>query len=232
MSQQTLFTYVLTCIIAAATPGPGTMSVVVYAATAGWRKTLPVIFGVQAGMLAMALLALSGVTAALLASPQWFAALQYFGAAYIAWLGVMSLLAARRAAYVESAVQDRGAWRNFRHGMTVTFAGPKTLLFFTSFFPLFIDHTQAVPPQMAVLLFILLFCTLAVHLVYCFCMNKISRIFRQYNRQFHFGVGMVFLLMAAYMAGIKYGTGGRNSDGLAVVGVGQGGEASGGLLGG
>lgn len=200
MENQTLLTYILTCIIAAGTPGPGTISVIVYSAMVGWRKTLPVIFGVQAGMFAMAVLALSGVSAALTASPKLFIALQYLGAGYIAYLGVMSLLASRQAEQFEATMRDKGNWQNFNHGMIVTFASPKTLLFFTSFFPLFMESDKAVFPQISWLLFILLFCTLMVHLVYCFFMQKMTDILKKYNQQFNFSVGVIFLFLALYMA--------------------------------
>ncbi|OOR98761.1 hypothetical protein B0187_07730 [Haemophilus paracuniculus] len=200
MENQTLLTYILTCVIAAGTPGPGTISVIVYSAMVGWRKTLPVIFGVQAGMFAMAVLALSGVSATLTTSPKLFIALQYLGAGYIAYLGVMSLLASRQSEQFEATMRDKGNWQNFNHGMIVTFASPKTLLFFTSFFPLFMDSEKAVLPQISWLLFILLFCTLMVHLIYCFFMNKMTDIFKKYNQQFNFSVGIIFLLLALYMA--------------------------------
>lgn len=137
MEQHNLWTYILTCLIAAGTPGPGTISVIVYGAMIGSRRTLAVIFGVQLGMFAMAVLALSGISAILTASSTLFIALQYLGAAYIAWLGVMSLYASRQKSDgFNPALSDKGNKRNFYHGAVVTFASPKTLLFFTSFFPL------------------------------------------------------------------------------------------------
>lgn len=163
MDQNNLFTYILTCIIAAGTPGPGTISVIIYGAMHSWKKTLPVIWGIQLGMFLMAVLALSGLSAVLTASPIIFMILQYLGAVYIAWLGVSSLLSYRKTASFNIAMQDRGILGNFYHGAIVTFASPKTLLFFTSFFPLFIQVEQAILPQISLLLFILLACTFIIH---------------------------------------------------------------------
>ncbi|TCT16649.1 threonine/homoserine/homoserine lactone efflux protein [Bibersteinia trehalosi] len=206
MEQQTLFTYILTCLVAAGTPGPGTLSVIVYGAMIGWKRTLPVIFGIQVGMFAMAILALSGISAVITTSPILFIALQYLGAGYIAWLGISSLLATYRqkqSSNIEASIRDRGGKGNFYHGAIVTFASPKTLLFFTSFFPLFLDSNQPILAQNIWLLFILLLCTLVIHLIYSALMNKMTILFHRYNQQFNVGVGIIFLGLALYML---YGT--------------------------
>ncbi|MCQ9123864.1 LysE family translocator [Rodentibacter caecimuris] len=200
MDQNNLLAYILTCVIAAGTPGPGTISVIVYGAMYGWKKTLPVIFGIQFGMFAMAVLALSGVSAVLTASPIIFMLLQYLGAAYIAWLGISSLLSYRQQASLNIAMKDRGNLGNFYHGAIVTFASPKTLLFFTSFFPLFIHVEKAIFPQISVLLIILLACTFIIHIIYCFLMNKMTDIFKRYYQQFNLVIGIIFLALAIYMA--------------------------------
>ncbi|OCQ52375.1 Leucine efflux protein [Photorhabdus australis subsp. thailandensis] len=200
MNTVTLLTYLITCVVSAATPGPGTMSVIAYSAFLGWRKTLPVIFGIQVGMLAMALLAFSGVTAALSASPLLFNLLQYIGALYIAYLGVLSLKYARKGIGTDGAAYDKGAFRNFNHGALVTFASPKTLLFFTSIFPIFLDASRSVLPQMVFLLTLLLGCTFFVHIIYAFCMKYFSRLLKEHSVIFNITVGIIFLGLALYMA--------------------------------
>lgn len=134
MQTANLVTYLLMCVIAAATPGPGTISVISYSVNLGWKKTLPVILGIQVGMLAMAVLALSGLTAVLGASPVLFQTLQYLGAFYIAYLGYMSIRYSRTQISVQSGETRAERAQGFRHGALVTFASPKTLLFFSSFF--------------------------------------------------------------------------------------------------
>lgn len=199
MQQLDLFSYLVTCIIAAGTPGPGTLSVIVYSGMFGWRKAIPVILGIQIGMFAMAVLALSGVTAIITASPLLFSILQYIGAIYIAYLGIMSLLASRKNSQINMVAQDKGHLKNAYHGAIVTFASPKTLLFFTSFFPLFINPEKNIFSQNVNLLIILLACTLCVHIVYCAFMQKMQLILHKYQNLFFLFVGLAFLSLALYM---------------------------------
>ncbi|KRW59296.1 LysE family translocator [Pseudomonas sp. TTU2014-080ASC] len=200
MDTATLFTYLLTCTIAAATPGPGTLSVITYSVYFGWRRTLPVIFGIQLGMLAMAALALGGLSATLSASPHLFRALQYVGALYIGYLGYLSLKHAHTEMQIENSQHSKHGLRAFRHGALVTFASPKTLLFFTSFFPIFIDPSRDIAPQMALLLVLLLACTLLAHLLYAFGMKLVSNWLRKHNIAFNITVGVIFIGLACYMA--------------------------------
>jgi threonine/homoserine/homoserine lactone efflux protein len=199
MQTANLITYLLTCIIAAATPGPGTISVITYSVYLGWRKTLPVILGIQLGMLAIAVLALSGLTAALSASPALFQLLQYVGALYIAYLGYLSLRHAHAEMMVQSADHGKQGIQSFRHGALVTFASPKTLLFFTSFFPLYINPTHAVLPQMGLLLAIVLGCTLVIHLCYALSVGFVSQWLKQHSFAFNILVGLIFIGLAGYM---------------------------------
>jgi homoserine/homoserine lactone efflux protein len=200
MDTATLITYLITCTIAAATPGPGTLSVITYSAYLGWRRTLPVILGIQLGMLAMAVLALSGLTAALSASPVLFRTLQYIGALYIAYLGYLSLKHAHSEMRIDSNQHSKQGLHALRHGALVTFASPKTLLFFTSFFPMFIDPSRAVAPQMILLLVLLLGCTLLTHLFYAFAMKLVSNWLRKNSVAFNITVGVIFIGLACYMA--------------------------------
>ncbi|UVM20121.1 LysE family translocator [Pseudomonas wadenswilerensis] len=199
MLASTLLTYFLTCAVAAATPGPGTISVITYSAFLGWRRTLPVILGIQVGMLAMAGLALSGVAAVLISSPLLFVTLQLVGALYIAYLGASSIRYARQGVEIIAQHDDSGNWRNFRHGAVVTFASPKTLLFFTSFFPVFIDPTKSALSQMLLLLALLLLITLLVHLVYAYFMKYLKDILVRYSYTFNVVVGVTFISLAVYM---------------------------------
>lgn len=199
MQTATLVTYLLTCVIAAATPGPGTISVISYSVNLGWRKTLPVILGIQVGMLAMAVVALSGLTAVLGTSPVLFQTLQYLGAFYIAYLGYMSIRYSRTEISVQRGESSAARAQGFRHGALVTFASPKTLLFFNSFFPLYIDANSAVIPQVVLLLAIVLVCTLLIHIVYALGVGFVSAWLKRYSFGFNISVGLIFIGLAAYM---------------------------------
>jgi threonine/homoserine/homoserine lactone efflux protein len=105
----------------------------------GRRDAFATTLGIAAGCLIWALASAAGVAAVLAASETAYDALRLVGAAYLVWLGVQSLLAARRGYRDEPA---RGAGRAaaspFRQGLLTNLFNPKIALFYTTFLPQFI----------------------------------------------------------------------------------------------
>lgn len=84
-----------------------------------------------------------GVSAIVLASAELFTALKLIGATYLVWLGLRTLLSARRDASTSlnggSAAPSIGPRRAFREGVLVEALNPKTAAFFLAFIPQFVD---------------------------------------------------------------------------------------------
>jgi threonine/homoserine/homoserine lactone efflux protein len=100
-----------------------------------------------------------GVSAIVLASAELFTALKLLGAAYLVWIGLRTLQAARRDTVAVlaggTAAPPVGAPRAFREGVLVEALNPKTAAFFLAFVPQFVDSTAgSVALQFAVLGFI------------------------------------------------------------------------------
>ena len=76
-------------------------------------------------------------------SPTAFTALKVVGAAYLMWIGVRTILAARRdARAIEEGLAPTppmGPRRAFREGVVVEALNPKTAAFFLAFLPQFVD---------------------------------------------------------------------------------------------
>jgi threonine/homoserine/homoserine lactone efflux protein len=100
-------------------------------------------FGTALGGLVHVLAGALGVSAIVLASAELFTALKWLGAAYLVWLGVRTIIAARRDAVQALAGADpappMGAARAFREGVVVEALNPKTAAFFLAFIPQFLD---------------------------------------------------------------------------------------------
>ena len=79
--------------------------------------------------------AVAGVAALLVAYPSAFHAVQWLGAAYLAWLGLKMLLAKPGAAPILN-IQPR---HYFRQAAVITLLNPKAIVFYMAFFPLFVD---------------------------------------------------------------------------------------------
>jgi leucine efflux protein len=80
-------------------------------------------------------MAVAGVAALLTAWPPAFRAVQWLGAAYLAWLGAKMLLAKPGDAPVLN-IQPR---HYFRQALLITLLNPKAIVFYMAFFPLFVD---------------------------------------------------------------------------------------------
>jgi threonine/homoserine/homoserine lactone efflux protein len=74
----------------------------------------------------------------LTASPSLFYAVQWLGAAYLAWLGGKMLFAKAGAA----PVLHIKAHHYLRQALLITLLNPKAIVFYMAFFPLFVDPAR------------------------------------------------------------------------------------------
>ena len=118
-----------------ALPGPGTFALLTSTAKGGFRGGAAATLGVIVGDQVLLWLAVAGVATLLAAHPAWFKAVQYGGAAYLAWIGLKLLLAREGGA---SPVRiDAGHY--LRQSFVITLLNPKAIVFYMAFFPLFIN---------------------------------------------------------------------------------------------
>jgi leucine efflux protein len=128
-------TFVVTVIVFLAIPGPGNLALVTSTSKGGIAGGLAATVGVILGDQLLMWSAVAGVAALLMAYPDAFSAVQWLGAAYLAWLGVKMLLAKPGAAPVIN-IKPR---HYLRQALMITLLNPKAILFYMAFFPLFID---------------------------------------------------------------------------------------------
>jgi threonine/homoserine/homoserine lactone efflux protein len=117
----------------------------------GRRDAFLTTLGILAGCLVWAVVSAAGVAAVLAASKTAYDILRLAGAAYLVWLGVQSLLAARRGDHraTEEARPRRSS--PFRQGLLTNLFNPKIAIFYSTFLPQFIG-----PGDPALLLSLLL----------------------------------------------------------------------------
>jgi threonine/homoserine/homoserine lactone efflux protein len=126
-------------IVALLTITPGAdMAMVARSVFAGGRRdAFATTLGISAGCLAWAVASAVGVAAVLAASQTAYDALRLVGAIYLVWLGVQSLLAARRGE--QPAVEPaRRRASPFRQGLLTNLFNPKIAVFYSTFLPQFI----------------------------------------------------------------------------------------------
>ncbi|MFN9095327.1 MAG: LysE family translocator [Alphaproteobacteria bacterium] len=135
--------YLSAALLLAATPGPGIFYVAARSLAGGRAEGIASSFGTALGGLMHVLAGALGVSALVLASAELFTALKWLGVAYLVWLGLRTIIAARRDAVQALAGADpapaMGAVRAFREGVVVEALNPKTAAFFLAFVPQFLD---------------------------------------------------------------------------------------------
>lgn len=118
-------------------PGPGTIAILDASARSGVRAGLATVAGTLLGDLVYMLAAVAGLAAIMAANQLLFDALQWFGAAYLCWIG-LQLVRAPRASANATGEPARAAAAHLRRGFAISLTNPKVVLFFVAFFPLFL----------------------------------------------------------------------------------------------
>jgi len=119
-----------------ALPGPGTFALLTSTAKGGFRAGAAATFGVIAVDQVLLWLAVAGVAALLAAQPVLFQAVQYLGAAYLAWIGLRLLFGGAGSSGSPVRIEPR---HYARQAFLITLLNPKAIVFYMAFFPLFID---------------------------------------------------------------------------------------------
>jgi threonine/homoserine/homoserine lactone efflux protein len=130
--------FVAAIVLFLAIPGPGNLALITSTSKGGIRGGLAATLGVIAGDQVLMWLAVAGVAALLTAYPAAFNAVQWLGAAYLAWLGFRMLIAKPGAAPILN-IRPR---QYFQQALTITLLNPKAIVFYMAFFPLFVDPAQ------------------------------------------------------------------------------------------
>jgi leucine efflux protein len=130
--------FVAAIILFLAIPGPGNLALITSTGKGGIRGGLAATFGVMAGDQVLMWLAVAGVAALLVAYPAAFSAVQWLGAAYLAWLG-WKMLSAKPGDQPVLNIRPR---QYFQQAFTITLLNPKAIVFYMAFFPLFVNPAQ------------------------------------------------------------------------------------------
>lgn len=119
-----------------AVPGAGTISILDATARHGQKTGLASVAGTLAGDFIFMVAAAAGLAALMQANPLLFRGLQWFGAAYLCWMGI-KLLRTNFRNEATKPESSSSSWKYFRRALGVSLTNPKVVLFFVAFFPLF-----------------------------------------------------------------------------------------------
>ncbi|MGW1895141.1 LysE family translocator [Streptomyces sp. NPDC002004] len=150
ISMDALWTFSLMVGLLTVTPGLDTALVLRTAALGHRRRAWGVVLGIQSGTLVWGVLTSLGVTGLLTASHLAYETLRWVGAAYLMWMGVRLLWAARRhrvdghptttGSVTEAApgTADESLLGGWRQGLATNLLNPKMGAFYVAVLPQFI----------------------------------------------------------------------------------------------
>jgi threonine/homoserine/homoserine lactone efflux protein len=130
--------FVAAIIVFLMIPGPGNLALITSTSKGGIRGGLAGTLGVILGDQVLMWTAVAGVAAMLASYPVAFAAVQWLGAAYLAFLGGKMLLAKAGDAPILNIQPSHF----LRQALVITLLNPKAIVFYMAFFPLFVDPAQ------------------------------------------------------------------------------------------
>ena len=130
--------FVVAIVLFLAIPGPGNLALITSTSKGGIRGGLAAGLGVIAGDQVLMWAAVAGVATLLATYPAAFHAVQWLGAAYLAWLGFKML----RAQPEDAPVLHIEPRHYFRQAAVITLLNPKAIVFYMAFFPLFVEPAK------------------------------------------------------------------------------------------
>lgn len=134
---QNYSSFVAAIIVFQMIPGPGTLAILNASARDGVAAGMGAVVGTLLGDLVYMVAAVAGLAAVMHAHPAIFSGLQWFGAAYLGWIGVQ-LLRQRVGKPQATPEARKSAGVYGRQAFAVSLTNPKVMLFFVAFFPLFL----------------------------------------------------------------------------------------------
>lgn len=125
-------------------PGPSVLFTVARAVSWGRAVALATVFGNALGMLVIALLVAVGLGPILQTYRVAYVGVQWFGGAYLIYLGIDAIRHALRHAQGMTDINEirPSIWKTIRQGFTVGALNPKSAVFFAAIIPQFTDRAS------------------------------------------------------------------------------------------
>ncbi len=163
-----LSAFIPTFFFVSITPGMCMTLAMTLGMTIGVKRALWMMLGELVGVATVAILSAIGVAALLLNYPNVFIVLKYIGGAYLAFVGLQMWLSKGKMAIKADANDSKPASRIdlISQGFVTAIANPKGWAFFVALLPPFLDASQPLISQLAVLITIILTLELTCLLIY------------------------------------------------------------------
>ena len=154
MSIQSWLFYLAAVFVLTITPGPSVLMCVTHGIQYGARRTLASALGSITAVCVIMAVSAIGLGAVLATSEKIFNAIKWFGAAYLIYIGIRTFLSKQSRFAVDGgapATASKSLLSLYVNGLLIGASNPKALLFFTAFFPQFLNPQMPQLPQFLML---------------------------------------------------------------------------------
>jgi threonine/homoserine/homoserine lactone efflux protein len=148
-SPEVFLAYVLACLMLTIVPGPSVTIIVANSLLHGTRAGMLTVAGTQLGVAVALIVLMLGLTSIVEAMAIWFEWIKLAGAAYLVWLGVKVWRSSGSLGDTTDSTVPRHGF--FWQGFVVVLSNPKLFFFFGAFIPQFIDPSEEILRQIAIL---------------------------------------------------------------------------------
>jgi threonine/homoserine/homoserine lactone efflux protein len=198
-----LAAFVVTVALLVLTPGPDMLFVMAVGATGGPAVGLFAAAGVATGLAVHAVATAVGLAALFSAVPVLYVVVKFCGAAYLLYLGVMTLRR-RDEEFVHAAAVPGKRGRAFRRGLLTNLLNPKVVLFNAAFLPQFVDPARGnVTSQLLVLGAVFVLVDLLIDGPIGLLAGRLGTLLatrRRAVRRLHIATGSIFIGLSARLA--------------------------------
>ena len=151
MSFTIWISFVGTVLILAITPGPSVLLATANSMKYGRVKTLGTIAGDLTANLCQIILASIGLATIVIQSGELFQIIKWCGVAYLIYMGISKIMKSPKVDLSRQSNEDKSFRSLFAEGFLMSAANPKAIVFFAALFPLFLNETNPLLPQICIL---------------------------------------------------------------------------------
>ena len=180
MSLTTYSLYLAAVAVLLLSPGPTMLMCMTTALNEGKSSALAAAVGSICAVLGVMTLSALGLGALLAASELAFTVVKVIGAIYLIWLGIKTFCNDAEAIDIKRAATDTGRRlrAHYVRGLLVGSSNPKAILFFTAFFPQFLNPIEPFAPQYSILALTFIACEFSVLAMCAFGVSAIAPVLR------------------------------------------------------
>ncbi len=139
-----MLSFLLTCVVIEATPGPNMAYLAILSLTDGRRAGYAAMAGVALGLFLVGVAASFGLAAIIANSPMVYQVLRWSGAFYLLWLAWDGWKVDKDLLRGTQTILAQTDWVFFKRGVLTNLLNPKAYVFYITILPGFIERGQDV----------------------------------------------------------------------------------------